>query len=284
MAELLCVVGARPNFMKMAPILKALRAYPTLRPLLIHTGQHYDEAMSRVFFTELGLPAPDRNLEIGSDTHARQTARIMEAFDALLDERKDARLVLVVGDGNSTMACALVAVKRTVEVAHVEAGLRSRARGMPEEINRLVTDAVSKAGRMPPSTRVLAGDRHPHVGRRAVAALPTGGRRTEHHVDRPALGVGRRGRPETEIHSGTPASAGADQGALDADRGRLELGGSRFRVGGVDGQEVGRHVVREVERHERETGPQPGIDPDRCLDFPAARHDPRHLPFLQTEP
>jgi len=143
MAELLCVVGARPNFMKMAPILDALRAYPKLRPLLIHTGQHYDEAMSRVFFTELGLPTPDRNLEIGSDTHARQTARIMEAFDTLLDERKDARLVLVVGDVNSTMACALVAVKRNVEVAHVEAGLRSRDRGMPEEINRLVTDAVS---------------------------------------------------------------------------------------------------------------------------------------------
>lgn len=143
MAELLCVVGARPNFMKMAPILEALRAYPALRPLLIHTGQHYDEAMSRVFFTELGLPTPDRNLEIGSGAHARQTARIMEAFDALLDERRNARLVLVVGDVNSTMACALVAAKRNVKVAHVEAGLRSRDRAMPEEINRLVTDVVS---------------------------------------------------------------------------------------------------------------------------------------------
>jgi UDP-N-acetylglucosamine 2-epimerase (non-hydrolysing) len=142
-SEVLCIVGARPNFMKMAPILEALRAHPTILPLLIHTGQHYDEAMSRVFFTELGLPAPDRNLEVGSDTHARQTARIMDAFETLLDERPDTRLVLVVGDVNSTMACALVAVKRGIEVAHVEAGLRSRDRSMPEEINRLVTDAVS---------------------------------------------------------------------------------------------------------------------------------------------
>ncbi|HEX7078008.1 MAG TPA: UDP-N-acetylglucosamine 2-epimerase (non-hydrolyzing), partial [Candidatus Eisenbacteria bacterium] len=142
MTEILCVVGARPNFMKMAPILEALRAYPRIRPFLVHTGQHYDEAMSRVFFTELGLPKPDRNLEVGSDNHARQTARIMEAFDALLDERS-AGMVVVVGDVNSTLACSLVAVKRGIPVAHVEAGLRSRDRSMPEEINRLVTDAVS---------------------------------------------------------------------------------------------------------------------------------------------
>ncbi|HET7904687.1 MAG TPA: UDP-N-acetylglucosamine 2-epimerase (non-hydrolyzing) [Candidatus Eisenbacteria bacterium] len=143
MNEMVCVVGARPNFMKMAPILDALRAHPAVRPLLVHTGQHYDEAMSRVFFEELGLPTPDRNLEIGSDTHARQTGRIMTAFDALLDELVDPRMVVVVGDVNSTMACALVAVKRSVPVAHVEAGLRSRDRAMPEEINRLVTDVVS---------------------------------------------------------------------------------------------------------------------------------------------
>jgi len=141
-SDLICVVGARPNFMKMAPILDALRAYPAVRPFLVHTGQHYDQAMSRVFFTELGLPVPDRNLEVGSDTHARQTARIMESFDALLDERS-AWMVVVVGDVNSTVACSLVAVKRGVRVAHVEAGLRSRDRSMPEEINRLVTDAIS---------------------------------------------------------------------------------------------------------------------------------------------
>ena len=141
-SEIVCVVGARPNFMKMAPILESLRAYPSLQPFLVHTGQHYDAEMSRIFFDELGLPKPDRDLEIGSDTHARQTGRIMVAFDELLDQRK-ARLVVVVGDVNSTMACSLVAVKRGIAVAHVEAGLRSRDRTMPEEINRLVTDAIS---------------------------------------------------------------------------------------------------------------------------------------------
>jgi UDP-N-acetylglucosamine 2-epimerase (non-hydrolysing) len=142
-SEIICVVGARPNFMKMAPVLHGLRAYPELRAYLVHTGQHYDEEMSRVFFGELNLPKPDRDLEVGSDTHARQTARIMTRFDEVLEERKP-RLVLVVGDVNSTLACSLVAVKRCIEVAHVEAGLRSRDRTMPEEINRLVTDAVTE--------------------------------------------------------------------------------------------------------------------------------------------
>ena len=142
MIEVLCVVGARPNFMKMAPILKGLAAFPELKPFLVHTGQHYDEDMSRIFFDELGLPTPDRDLEVGSDTHARQTARIMSAFEPLVEERAP-KLVVVVGDVNSTLACSLVAVKLGVPVAHVEAGLRSRDRTMPEEINRLVTDAVS---------------------------------------------------------------------------------------------------------------------------------------------
>ncbi len=140
--EIVCVVGARPNFMKMAPILQGLRAYPDIRAYLVHTGQHYDEEMSRVFFGELNLPKPDRDLEVGSDSHAIQTARIMTRFDEVLEERKP-RMVLVVGDVNSTLACSLVAVKRGIEVAHVEAGLRSRDRTMPEEINRLVTDAVT---------------------------------------------------------------------------------------------------------------------------------------------
>jgi UDP-N-acetylglucosamine 2-epimerase (non-hydrolysing) len=140
--EIVCVVGARPNFMKMAPILDALRAYPDIRPFLVHTGQHYDEEMSRVFFQELGLPRPDRDLEVGSDSHGRQTGKIMIAFDGLLDGRSTG-MVVVVGDVNSTVACGLVAVKRGIPVAHVEAGLRSRDRTMPEEINRLVTDAIS---------------------------------------------------------------------------------------------------------------------------------------------
>ncbi len=142
MSEILCVVGARPNFMKMAPILRGLAAHPHIRPYLVHTGQHYDADMSRVFFDELGLPAPDKDLEVGSDTQALQTARIMTAFEPLVLERAP-KLVLVVGDVNSTLACSLVAVKLGVPVAHVEAGLRSRDRTMPEEINRLVTDAVS---------------------------------------------------------------------------------------------------------------------------------------------
>ena len=147
MKDVLSVVGARPNFMKMAPVLRALEAYPGIRSTLIHTGQHYDEQLSEVFFEELGLPRPDRDLEVGSDSHGRQTGRIMGAFDDCLDEMaalgRTPSLVVVAGDVNSTMACALVAVKRGIPVAHVEAGLRSLDRTMPEEINRIVTDAVS---------------------------------------------------------------------------------------------------------------------------------------------
>ncbi|TMQ64258.1 MAG: UDP-N-acetylglucosamine 2-epimerase (non-hydrolyzing) [Candidatus Eisenbacteria bacterium] len=128
--------------MKMAPILESLRPNPEIQPFLVHTGQHYDAEMSRVFFDELGLPEPDQNLEIGSGTHGRQTGQIMSAFDALLEGRSTSAVV-VVGDVNSTMACGLVAVKRGIPLAHVEAGLRSWDRSMPEEINRLVTDAVS---------------------------------------------------------------------------------------------------------------------------------------------
>ena len=140
--EIVCVVGARPNFMKMAPVLEALRPNSGIQPFLVHTGQHYDEEMSRVFFDELGLPEPDQNLEVGSDTHGRQTGQIMRAFDELLEGR-NTKAVIVVGDVNSTLACGLVAVKRGIPLAHVEAGLRSGDRSMPEEINRLVTDAVS---------------------------------------------------------------------------------------------------------------------------------------------
>jgi UDP-N-acetylglucosamine 2-epimerase (non-hydrolysing) len=144
-ARLLLVAGARPNFMKVAPLLRALRRRPEVfEPLLVHTGQHYDEAMSDVFFEELGIPPPDRHLGVGSGSHAAQTARIMEAFEPVVVETKPDR-VIVVGDVNSTAACALVASKMAppIPVAHVEAGLRSFDRGMPEEINRLVTDALS---------------------------------------------------------------------------------------------------------------------------------------------
>lgn len=141
MIKLLHVVGARPNFMKVSPVLAA-GARAGLPQILVHTGQHYDAAMSHAFFADLGLPRPDENLGVGSGTHAEQTARIMLAFEPVL-ERHRPDWVLVYGDVNSTVACALVAAKKGVRIAHVEAGLRSRDRTMPEEINRIVTDQLA---------------------------------------------------------------------------------------------------------------------------------------------
>ena len=136
------VVGARPNFMKIAPLMAEYERYPEIEPTLVHTGQHYDTTMSQVFFRQLEIPEPDINLGVGSASDAAQTAEIMKRFELLLlTHRPDA--VLVVGDVNSTIACALVAVKMGVKVAHVEAGLRSFDRTMPEEINRVLTDAVA---------------------------------------------------------------------------------------------------------------------------------------------
>ena len=142
-SKILFVVGARPNFMKIAPILRAFaEGAPQVECRLVHTGQHYDYAMNESFFQQLDIPAPDISLEVGSGTHAHQTAEIMQRFEPVLDEEK-ADCVLVVGDVNSTIACALVAAKKGVRVVHVEAGLRSRDRTMPEEINRLLTDQLS---------------------------------------------------------------------------------------------------------------------------------------------
>ena len=139
----MCVVGARPNFMKMAPILRALASHrPPIKAMLVHTGQHYDAAMSDKLFADLRLPQPGINLEVGSGSHAVQTAEVMKRFEPALDEHKPA-CVLVVGDVNSTLACTLVAVKKGVPVVHVEAGLRSYDRKMPEEINRVLTDQVA---------------------------------------------------------------------------------------------------------------------------------------------
>jgi UDP-N-acetylglucosamine 2-epimerase (non-hydrolysing) len=136
------VAGARPNFMKIAPLVRALRADGRLDWRLVHTGQHYDRDMSDVFFEELGLPAPDVHFNCGGGSHATQTARIMEAFEShCAATRPDA--VLVVGDVNSTLACAIVARKAAIPVAHVEAGLRSGDWTMPEEVNRVATDAIS---------------------------------------------------------------------------------------------------------------------------------------------
>ena len=142
-APILCVVGARPNFMKIAPLMRALQgAAPPLPARLVHTGQHYDPAMNGQYFQALGIADPDINLEVGSASHAVQTAEIMRRFEPVLD-REQPSAVLVVGDVNSTLACALVAVKKGVAVIHVEAGLRSFDRAMPEEINRVLTDQIS---------------------------------------------------------------------------------------------------------------------------------------------
>lgn len=142
-APVLCVVGARPNYMKMAPILRAFDEHvPTIPWVLVHTGQHYDHEMNERLFSGLRLPTPHHNLEVGSGTHAVQTAEIMKRFEPLVDELKPS-CVLVVGDVNSTLACALVAVKKHVPVVHVEAGLRSGDRAMPEEINRILVDRIS---------------------------------------------------------------------------------------------------------------------------------------------
>ena len=140
--KILNVVGTRPNFMKIAPIMQSMKLAERIDPVLLHTGQHYDVQMSDTFFKELQIPNPDIFLEVGSDSHARQVAHIMEKFDDVCENIKpDA--VLVVGDVNSTMACTLVAAKKNIKTIHVEAGIRSRDMSMPEEINRLVTDSIA---------------------------------------------------------------------------------------------------------------------------------------------
>ncbi len=143
-APILCVVGARPNFMKIAPVIRAMKAaVPPLPVRLLHTGQHYDPEMNAQYFQALGIPDPDINLGVGSGSHAVQTAEVMQRFEPVLDREQPAA-VLVVGDVNSTLACALVAVKKGIPVIHVEAGLRSFDRTMPEEINRVLTDQISE--------------------------------------------------------------------------------------------------------------------------------------------
>jgi UDP-N-acetylglucosamine 2-epimerase (non-hydrolysing) len=141
--RILHVVGARPNYMKVAPIVREMAKYSSeFAQTLVHTGQHYDDNMSKIFFNELEMPRPDINLEVGSGSHAEQTAAVMMRFEPVLEQFKP-DWVVVPGDVNSTLACALVAVKLRAKVAHVEAGLRSFDRTMPEEINRLLTDQIS---------------------------------------------------------------------------------------------------------------------------------------------
>ncbi len=140
--KIICVCGARPNFIKIGPLVRAFKAHGGFKVLLVHTGQHYDELMSNLFFKQLEIPEPDVNLEVGSGSHTVQTAEIMKRFEpVVLDFKPD--YVLVVGDVNSTIACGLVVAKLGVKLIHVEAGLRSFDRTMPEEVNRLLTDAIS---------------------------------------------------------------------------------------------------------------------------------------------
>lgn len=140
--KIILVAGARPNFMKIAPLFHKMKQHPGFEPVLVHTGQHYDENMSERFFRELEIPVPGINLGVGSASHSVQTARIMEEFEKVcLEEKPDA--ILVVGDVNSTAACTLLASKLHITTIHYEAGLRSRDKSMPEEINRLVTDTIS---------------------------------------------------------------------------------------------------------------------------------------------
>jgi UDP-N-acetylglucosamine 2-epimerase (non-hydrolysing) len=175
--KLLCIAGARPNFMKIGPLMDAFQAAPDIDPLLVHTGQHYDEKMSDLFFRQLGIPEPAYNLGVGGGSHAAQTASIMTAFEpVLVRERPEA--ILVVGDVNSTIACALVASKLGVKIIHVEAGLRSFDRSMPEEINRVLTDSISDLLFCSESSGVenlvregIAGDRVHMVGNVMIDSL-----------------------------------------------------------------------------------------------------------------
>src|SRR6185295_2830515 len=149
MKKIVHVVGARPNYMKIAPLMAAIGQQTGLAQVLVNTGQHYDENMAGSFFGELALPRPDRNLGVGSGSHAQQTARVMTGFEEVcLEERPD--LVVVVGDVNSTMAAAIVSAKLMIPIAHVEAGLRSFDRAMPEEVNRIVTDRLADILLTPP--------------------------------------------------------------------------------------------------------------------------------------
>ena len=140
--KILNIVGARPNLPKIAPLIREMQRHPEIEPILVHTGQHYDENLSDIFFRQMGIPAPHINLEVGSGSHAVQTAEVLKRIEPVLVEHKP-DLVLVVGDVNSTIAASLAAVKLGIRVAHVEAGLRSFDRSMPEEINRVLTDALA---------------------------------------------------------------------------------------------------------------------------------------------
>jgi UDP-N-acetylglucosamine 2-epimerase (non-hydrolysing) len=193
--KLTIVAGARPNFMKVAPLMWETARRPEITARLVHTGQHYDEKMSKLFFEQLRIPKPDLDLEVGSGSHAVQTAEVMKRFEpVVLEQKPDA--VVVVGDVNSTIACALTAVKLGVPVAHVEAGLRSFDRSMPEEINRILTDSISRwlfvsepSGVENLKNEGTDSDRVFHVGNVMIDTLIACREKFEASIDLDAFGV-----------------------------------------------------------------------------------------------
>jgi UDP-N-acetylglucosamine 2-epimerase (non-hydrolysing) len=208
--KLVAVAGARPNFMKIAPLIRELRSRPAFDVRLIHTGQHYDARMSQPFFQELEIPRPHYELEVGSASHAVQTAEIMKRFEPVLEKEK-ANAVIVVGDVNSTIACALTAVKMGVPVAHVEAGLRSFDRSMPEEVNRVLTDAISqwlfvseRSGVKNLQAEGIPGERIHYVGNVMIDTLRSHQARSERSSVLEDLHLADRGYPVLTLHR--PAS------------------------------------------------------------------------------
>ena len=235
MLKVINVVGARPNFMKVAPIVEAMRQRATeFAPLVVHTGQHYDARMSDAFFRDLALPEPDAYLGVGSGSHAEQTAAVMQRFEPIvIAEKPD--WVIVVGDVNSTLACALCCAKMGVRVAHVEAGLRSRDRTMPEELNRLVTDQLSDLLLTPSpdaGANLLAenipGERIRFVGNVMIDSLYTQLERANRSTIREELGVGR-GKDYAVLTLHRPANVD-DRAPLERILSALEQIGTRLPV------------------------------------------------------
>jgi len=213
------IVGARPNFVKIAPLIRAMSAEPALTPILVHTGQHYDGPMSEQFFTDLDIRPPDFNLGVGSGSHAAQTAEVMRSLEPVLDSTRP-DLVLVVGDVNSTLAAALTAVKLRIPVAHVEAGLRSFDRSMPEEINRLLTDAIAdllfvteESGRKNLLREGVAPEKIHFVGNVMIDALQAS--RPSWERSSIASGIGLDGQPYVVVTLHRPSNVDDPRTLLD---------------------------------------------------------------------
>lgn len=200
------IVGARPNMMKVAPLLAEMRRHAELQPILVHTGQHYDYSMSQVFFDQLNIPEADYNLEVGSGTHHAQTGDIIKRFGELVQQHRP-DMVLVVGDVNSTIGCALVAVKESIPVVHVEAGLRSFDREMPEEINRVLTDAISnllftteESGNQNLAAEGVRADRVFFVGNLMIDSLVRALEMARRSALKSKLGVRKKGYAVLTLH------------------------------------------------------------------------------------